>query len=66
MFGILLDWMSTGDWFYAFRWMPSRFFKTKQNIDDPRSRATYEAHRALNPNSRDHMARMTAREYRKR
>ena len=66
MFGVMLDFMSTGDWFYSLRWMPSRFFRTRQGLEDPRSFASYEAHRKLNPNSFEEVTGMTPREYRAR
>jgi len=65
----LLDFKETrGDWFYALRWVPSRFLRNANHGDryTPHGEATFMAHSALSPNTHPELESLTPTEYRKR
>ena len=61
------------DWFYALRWVPSRFFGSRVQVNptNEQHKLAYRAHRALHPNSPvssevcERNRRLTAHQYRK-
>ena len=49
---ILADYKFSKDWFYSFRWIPSRVFRNRLKAPGgytPRMEAVYKAHKALSP-----------------
>ena len=67
--GVLADFRaSRGDWFYAFRWMPSRFYKNRliSRGSSPGLEALYRAHRELSPQTNQELLCLTPAQYRAR
>jgi len=65
----LLDVKATrGDWFYALRWMPARFFKRAMNSEwgGPQLEAAYWAHSSLSPQNHPELMHLPPRVYRER
>ncbi|TRY70209.1 hypothetical protein TCAL_07517 [Tigriopus californicus] len=59
----------SGDWIYASRWIPSRFFRNRiksMGRLEPRDEAVYKAHNELNPSTNEDNIPMGPLEYRKK
>lgn len=66
MVAILTDFRATQDWFYSFRWIPTRYFRNKliKDTGQVKDEAVYMAHGKLNPTNALEMEHLSPKEYR--
>ena len=67
MLAVLADFRATKDWFYAFRWVPPRFFRNHAVREASKvEEARYRTHADLSPTSYQNLVTMSPQDYRKR